>query len=108
VAHLARLHIPIPSMWCLDVETSNSWSRDRRLNTSALRGTIAFLSRADPTGQVGIYSRRAWWREITAGWSAKNPEWIPSIKAACPPPFAHGPVWLHQTASPGADLDTVC
>lgn len=105
---VVRLGLTRPSVWWLDVETSNSWSRDRALNTAVLRGIIAFLARVDPTVAVGIYSRRSWWREITAGWSTGSPEWIPSVAASCPRPFSNGPVWMRQAGSPGVDLDTAC
>lgn len=106
--HMTKLHLTRPAIWWLDVETSNTWSPNRVVNSAVLQGMVDFLERLAPAPAVGIYSRPSWWREITADWSTSTPEWIPSRSAGCPAPFSAGPVWLHQTGSPGIDLDAAC
>lgn len=102
------LGLATPGVWWLDVETSNSWSSDRRLNTQALRGMMAFLDNLSPTPIVGIYSRPSWWHAITAEWKIAAPEWSPSRSGGCPTPFSAGPVWLAQKGGATLDLDTAC
>lgn len=105
---ITLLGLPTPAYWWLDVEPSNSWSRNRTLNVDVLRGMIDFLGRLTPAPVVGIYSQRSWWRAITRGWTITNPEWAPASNGGCPGPFSIGPVWLAQTGTATRDLDTAC
>jgi hypothetical protein len=108
VQHVSGLGLDAPAVWWLDVETANSWSSSHAINTAVVRGIIDFLSRLTPSPAIGIYSRPRWWRQITAGWRTAIPEWVPSSTSLCPAPFSAGPVWLHQTANPGIDIDAAC
>jgi len=38
---------PVRNRWWLDVETSNSWRRNKRLNVATLQGAVAFLESRD-------------------------------------------------------------
>jgi hypothetical protein len=100
-----------PSLYWLDVERSNAWSSNTRLNTAAIRGMLDYLLAQTPKPIVGIYSARSWWREITGGWrTLKVPEWVPSAisSSSCTNGFASGPVWLRQGGSPRLDVDVAC
>jgi hypothetical protein len=60
--------LPGERTWWLDVETANSWQRDRRLNVAALRGAVDFL---ESTGaEVGFYSTPLMWWRVTFGTDA--------------------------------------
>lgn len=108
VRHLARLGLPQPRVWWLDVEPSNVWSARRAVNTSVLRGMMDYLEKSATTSIVGIYSMSPWWHEITTNWRTSAPEWIPKTGARCPAAFSAGPVWLTQTGSSRLDLDIAC
>src|SRR5581483_5118854 len=100
-----------PSLYWLDVERSNAWSTNPRLNTATIRGMLDYLLAQQPQPIVGIYSARSWWREITGGWrTLKVPEWVPAAisSSSCTNGFANGPVWLRQGGSPRLDLDVAC
>ena len=51
--------------WWLDVELMASWAGNYHLNIAALQGFIAGLRKAGATGQIGIYSTGAQWKDIT-------------------------------------------
>ncbi|MDQ2826326.1 MAG: hypothetical protein M3Y04_05125, partial [Actinomycetota bacterium] len=64
------------TMWWLDVETENSWSRaDFVANLASIRGSIDFLQR-QPAVKVGIYSVRQMWTKITGGVVVNLPNWV--------------------------------
>jgi hypothetical protein len=106
---MTLLGLAAPAVWWLDVETSNAWSANRRLNTQVLAGMIAFLQRLTPTPVVGVYSNQSWWRKIMGGWALAAPEWIPQAPSGvCPAPFSSGSVWLSQGGSSTLDQDNSC
>jgi hypothetical protein len=102
------LALPAPAVWWIDVEPSNQWSPNRRLNAEVIQGLIDFLQRLSTRPLVGVYSRPSWWREISGGFVVTAPEWIPQRGDGCPAPFSHGPVWLSQGGSAELDLDRAC
>lgn len=92
------------TMWWLDVETANSWSRtDLGANLASIRGSIDFLQR-QPGVTVGIYSIRQMWSKITGGAVVNLPNWVAGAsnlagaKARCAPQWSAtgGPVVLTQ------------
>ena len=98
------------SMWWLDVETVNRWSRDRGLNRYALQGAVSRLAQ---TGlPVGIYSSTPMWLLITGTLSAPgyvSAEWNAAGSCALPfTPLTRLPVWLAQHAHSDLDHDTAC
>lgn len=65
---LVAAHDPVAAQtapWWLDVELALSWAGTYQLNIAALHGYIAGVRHAGATGQIGIYSTSAQWREIT-------------------------------------------
>lgn len=68
--------IPDEATWWLDVETANSWQRDRTLNVAALRGAVDYLESMD-VAEVGFYSTPLLWWRVTAGTDAfdDHPAW---------------------------------
>ncbi len=70
--------------WWLDVELTLSWAGTYELNVAALQGFIAGLHNAGATGQIGIYSTSAQWREITGltaqttptAFNGQLPDWV--------------------------------
>src|SRR5581483_4471753 len=102
-----------PSLYWLDVERSNAWSRNHSLNVATIRGLIDYLLAQQPKPLVGIYSASTWWQRITGGWrSLALPEWIPvgvgGVTAPCSGGFASGPVWLRQGGTARLDVDIAC
>ncbi len=88
------------TLWWLDVETTNSWSPNHSYNTRVIAGAISYLQ---STGvQVGIYSTRYMWNEITGGHNFGLPIWVPGVASlndtACRSalPFNGGTLWLVQ------------
>ena len=75
--------------WWLDVELAASWAGTYQLNIAALQGFIAGLRSAGATGQIGIYSTGAQWREITGltaqttqtAFDRRLPGWVAGTKA---------------------------
>jgi len=103
------------TMWWLDVETENSWSRtDLGANLASIRGSMDFLQR-QPGVKVGIYSFGPMWNRITGGAQMGVPNWVAGAsnladaRAHCSPSssFSGGPVVLTQWVS-GVDLDYAC
>ena len=75
--------------WWLDVELTASWAGTYQLNIAALQGFIAGLHNAGATGQIGIYSTGAQWKDIT-GLTARTtptafngvvPAWVAGTEA---------------------------
>jgi hypothetical protein len=61
--------LPDEQTWWLDVETANSWQRDRSLNVAALQGAVDYLESMD-VAEVGFYSTALLWWRVTAGTDA--------------------------------------
>ena len=89
----------------LDVETANSWSRDRALNARALDGFIAGLEASGKT-VMGVYSTSYQWGRIAGSYEPGLDNWVPrpgiewpgGAAGACQdtPSFAGGQVVLVQ------------
>jgi hypothetical protein len=107
---LNQLHLPMPAVFWLDVETGTLWSPDPGLNVQTLRGMIAELNALQPEAIVGIYSFPPMWRQITGNWATTLPEWIPRANGdnPCHTPFSTGPVWLAQGGTNTLDTDQTC
>ena len=62
--------------WWLDVETANSWRRDRKLNVSALQGAVDYLESME-VAEVGFYSTPLLWWRVTRSTDAFDdyPAW---------------------------------
>jgi hypothetical protein len=92
------------TMWWLDVETENSWSRtDLGANLASIRGSLDYLQR-QPGVAVGIYSIRQMWQRITGGAVVNVPNWVAGARnladarVRCAPAYSAtgGPVVLTQ------------
>lgn len=103
------------TMWWLDVETENSWSRtDLGANFASIRGSIDYLQR-QPGVTVGVYSIRQMWNRIAGGAALGLPNWVAGARnladarARCSPNFSAtgGPVVLTQFVS-GFDMNYAC
>jgi hypothetical protein len=118
--------------WWLDVERENSWSADPVANAADLQGATDALRNLGVT-EVGIYTTRTSWGEITGGYSATTaaayrlawhglftptvaletlPLWIPTgsstVPTACPASLTGAPVRLAQYVQNGYDANLVC
>jgi hypothetical protein len=60
----------VPSMWWLDVETTNTWQRDLAANAASLTGMVDYFQSKGLT--VGIYSTSFQWKKIAGVTSAKS------------------------------------
>lgn len=105
----------VNTMWWLDVETENSWSRaDLAANLASIRGSIDYLQR-QPGVAVGIYSLPSMWNRITGGARIDLPNWVAGARnladarGRCSPrySFSGGPVVLTQWVE-GFDLNYAC
>ncbi len=123
-ANQAGAGSPVASSWWLDVETGNTWqslvaggSPSAYANdTAALQGTVDFL-RAQGVADVGVYSTRRQWAQITGGASLGGlPVWYAgtgSLEAAlrhCGEgwSFTGGPVILVQHSVGDFDANERC
>jgi hypothetical protein len=118
--------------WWLDVERENSWSADPIANAADLQGAADALHSLG-VSEVGIYTTRTSWNEITAGYSVTTasayrvawqalftpklpletlPLWIPTgsskVPTACPASLTGGPVRMAQYLQNGYDANLVC
>ncbi|HEY7525771.1 MAG TPA: hypothetical protein VIA82_02955 [Candidatus Limnocylindria bacterium] len=107
---------PVHNRWWLDVETSNSWRRNKRLNVATLQGAVAFLRSRD-VGFIGFYSARHMWEAITGNTLvfADHPSWVAGAstlrgaKRLCrEPAFTGGRTRLSQFFRHGFDADVAC
>ncbi|HXR50154.1 MAG TPA: hypothetical protein VN778_03965 [Verrucomicrobiae bacterium] len=60
--------------WWLDVETSNTWSKDVLQNKKSLQGEYDALV-ANGAVLVGVYSTTAQWQSITGSWQNNWASW---------------------------------
>jgi len=106
------------TMWWLDVEEANAWSRtDLNANLASIRGSIDYLQR-QPGVSVGIYSVPQMWRKITGGAQVNLPNWVAGAsnlagaRMRCDPKssFTGGPVVLTQwwVAATYSDMNYAC
>ena len=90
--HLVAVFDPVSAKtapWWLDVELTASWAGTYQLNIAALRGFIGGLRNAGARGQIGIYSTRAQWKDITgltaqttpAAFNGRLPDWVAGTEA---------------------------
>jgi hypothetical protein len=90
--HLAEALDPAAARtapWWLDVELGASWAGTYQLNIAALKGFLAGLRDAGVTGQIGIYSTSAQWKDITgltqqttpAALGRRLPGWVAGAEA---------------------------
>lgn len=100
------------SMWWLDIETGNTWSKNAALNADVIQGAIAYLQGQGAT--VGIYSTAYQWKTIAGGYAPVAPNWVAGASAANPaalcssPLYSGGSVWLTQYVGPTFDTDYSC
>ena len=107
---------PVRNRWWLDVETSNSWRRNKRLNVATLQGAVAFLESRDAL-LVGIYSANHMWSTITGNSLAfaDHPSWTAgaitlrgALRYCRSTGFTGGRVKYAQFARNGFDADVAC
>jgi len=115
---------PVASTWWLDVETGNSWESvqagdsptSQANNTAALQGTLDYLS-AQGVQNLGVYSTRRQWSEITGGATLGGlPVWyagtgtLDSAMTHCAPAwsFTGGPVRQVQHSLGDFDANEPC
>jgi hypothetical protein len=75
--------------WWLDVELTASWAGTYQLNIAALHGFIAGLRSVGATGQIGVYSTGAQWKDITGltaqttptAFDGQLPDWVAGAEA---------------------------
>lgn len=100
--------------WWLDIETGNSWSRDKTLNAMVIQGAIDYLG---TLGTVGIYSTAYQWGVIAGSFSPGLPNWVagapsrdaaPAYCADTSKAFAGGQAWLVQYPNGSFDGDYAC
>jgi hypothetical protein len=102
-----------PSTWLLDVETSNYWSSDTRVNDQVIAGALAALHLSG--GGVVIYSTNYQWSQIAGSYVPGEPAWYAtgvldqSPRIWCTSTsFAGGPVDLVQGSAGPYDGDYEC
>jgi hypothetical protein len=113
LAHAAASGASAP-MWWLDVEEANHWSSDLGANQDVVLGAIEALR--DAGIDVGVYSTRRMWRDITGDMQVRLPVWVagaPTDEAAprwCNPhrSFGGGEVWLVQSLPVRYDVNWAC
>jgi hypothetical protein len=107
---------PVNNRWWLDVETSNSWRRNKQLNVATLQGAVAFLQSRDAV-TVGFYSAPWMWSAITGSSRAfsNHPSWVAGSSTlrgahrACKAAgFTGGQVKLAQFPRNGFDGNLAC
>ena len=101
------------SIWWIDVETGNSWSKNTALNADVVLGAISYLQSKSVT--AGVYSTATQWKTIAGTYAPNTPNWVAGASATNPgalctaPLYKGGVVWLTQyTNSAGFDVDYAC
>ena len=101
--------------WWLDVETGNSWSTNRALNSDSIAGSITYLRTQGVP--VGVYSTRYQWGQITGGVVIPDvPVWLAGARNGqeatrfCGPErsFTGGPVIMVQWVEHNFDHNHLC
>jgi hypothetical protein len=118
-AFIRGIQEPDDYLWWLDVETGNSWSRDKEANRAVLEGMTDFFHSIE--ADVGIYSASfQWWQivgTVSEGSSLYDlPSWLAGAstengaKSNCslPPLTGGGKVTLTQFVAKGFDYDYSC
>jgi hypothetical protein len=108
----AAQHVSAP-MWWMDVETTNTWTKNQPLNVVVVKG--AFNGLHDAGVKVGIYSSAYQWNTITGGYAPGLPTWVAGptdageAAAACAPSqsFGGGTPWMVQFPN-GLDGNILC
>lgn len=102
-----------PSMWWLDIESTNSWSSSSSLNQETINGAVQFFK--DQNESIGIYSTPSMWSSITGGYQNNLPVWIatgstdPTPYCSSTSAFTGGIVHLVQYAADSSlDTDYAC
>jgi hypothetical protein len=117
---VAREHaagVGATSMWWLDVEVANDWSRNTQANATVLDAMAATLQGLG--ARVGIYSTPEQWAQIAGRWAPGLPVWnatgTKSIKAAsasCSESFAGSPTamvqWQQRVRGKILDNNMIC
>lgn len=113
------------TMWWLDIETGNSWSKTQSLNDDVIEGAVDYIQQHGAT--AGIYSTASMWTTI-AGKSFQPgtmpvpggvqvgtfvaANWVPGgSSSSCTgvaPLYTNGQVWLAQYNSSPYDADYAC
>ena len=97
----AKNHVSTP-MWWLDVETTNRWHTDPRINAFVIKGAKEAL---EANGlRVGIYSTSYQWRLIAGDYAPGVPNWVATMAPAAEAPrycqmdnsFGGGVPWIVQ------------
>lgn len=64
------------TVWWLDVETENSWTKIHRENRAAVEGMMAAIKQSTLFSGIGIYSTPKQWRQIMGDWKNGLPNWV--------------------------------
>ena len=108
--------VPGGATWWLDVETANTWRRDRSLNVVALQGAVDYLE-ARGVHEVGFYSTPVLWWRVTRGTDAFDgyPAWhagahgLDDAQDRCDEPsFTGGELRMVQWVAGGLDTNLRC
>jgi hypothetical protein len=100
-------------VWWLDIETANTWSSDKSLNLSDVKGALAYLKQ-HTSKAVGVYSTSYQWGVITGGAQLAAPVWAAGASSAASAPsmcgtgFTGRPVKLVQFPDGNYDGDYRC
>jgi hypothetical protein len=109
----AALH----TRWWLDVETTNSWSRNRTVNARVVAGALAFLRSRGHADRVGVYSTRYQWARIAGAYRPGVDVWYATAVSSATEAakfcaakygFTGGRVRMVQYAPVRIDRDYLC
>ena len=106
-----------PRFLWVDIEhrVEQDWSKNIPANVSLIQGELAGVRSLGV--QVGLYSYPYGWNEITGGWRANLPQWVPiggattvgaRLARCAQSGFTSGPVVMVQSTAGPFDSDTVC
>lgn len=68
-----------PQRWWLDIETMNTWSKDKSLNVEVIKGAIDY--HAQQLHLIGIYSTKFQWIQIAGDFKTGHPSWVAGGKS---------------------------